>query len=76
MVFDNILQIYNLYKMSIHISEGGYGINTQVEKSKDMTIVKFMKCDLNQLFWIFVDSWKWQIRQSVHNIAFNVNNIV
>ena len=31
-------------------SEGGYGINTQVEKSKNMTIVKFMVCDLNQLF--------------------------
>ena len=31
-------------------SEGGYGINTQVEKSKNMTIVKFMECDFNQLF--------------------------
>ena len=31
-------------------SEGGYGINIQVEKSKNMTIVKFMECDLNQLF--------------------------
>ena len=40
-------------------SEGGYGINTQVEKSKNMAIVKFMECDLNQLFWIFVDSWMW-----------------
>ena len=40
-------------------SEDGYGINIQVEKSKNMTIVKFMECDLNQLFWIFVDSWMW-----------------
>ena len=40
-------------------SEGGYGINTQVEKSKNMTIVKFMECDLNKLFWIFVESWMW-----------------
>ena len=31
-------------------SEGGYGINTQAEKSKNMTIVKFMECDLNKLF--------------------------
>ena len=31
-------------------SEGGYGINTQVEKSKNMTIVKFKECDLNKLF--------------------------
>ena len=37
-------------------SEGGYGINIQVEKSKNMTIVKLMECDLNQLFRIFVDS--------------------
>ena len=32
------------------LSEGGYGINTQVEKSKNMTIVKFMEIDLNKLF--------------------------
>ena len=31
-------------------SEGGYEINTQVEKLKNMTIVKFMECDLNKLF--------------------------
>ena len=31
-------------------SEGGYGNNTQVEKSKNMTIVKLMECDLNKLF--------------------------
>ena len=31
-------------------SEGGYWINIQVEKSKNITIVKFIKCDLNQLF--------------------------
>ena len=37
-------------------SEGGYGINTQVEKSKNMTIVKFMEIYLNKLFWIFVDN--------------------
>ena len=36
--------------VKIHYSEGGYGINIQVEKSKNMTIVKFMECDLNQLF--------------------------
>ena len=40
-------------------SEGGYGINTQVEKSKKMTTVNFMGYDLNKLFWIFVDSWMW-----------------
>ena len=39
--------------------EGGYGINTQVEKSKIMTTVNFMGYDLNKLFWIFVDSWMW-----------------
>ena len=53
------------------VSDGGYGINTQVEKSKNMTIVNFMECDLNQLFWIFVSSWMWYIWQSVCNIAFN-----
>ena len=37
-------------------SEGGYGNNARVEKLKNMTIVKFMECDLNQLFLIFVDS--------------------
>ena len=31
-------------------SEGGYGINTQVEKSKKMTTVNFMGYDLNKLF--------------------------
>ena len=31
------------------LSEGGYGINTQVEKFKNMTIVKFMECDSNKL---------------------------
>ena len=31
-------------------SEVGYGINIQVEKSKNLTIVKFTECDLNQLF--------------------------
>ena len=41
------------------ISEGGYGINTQVEKSKKKTTVNFMGYDLNKLFWIFVDSWMW-----------------
>ena len=41
------------------ISEGGYGINTQVEKSKKMTTVNFIGYDLNKLFWIFVDSWMW-----------------
>ena len=35
---------------SVAISEGGYGINIQVEKSKNLTIVKFTECDLNQLF--------------------------
>ena len=40
-------------------SEGGYGINTQVEKSKKMTTVNFMGYDLNKLFLIFVDSWMW-----------------
>ena len=49
-----------IHKLSPSLnSEGGYGINIQVEKSKNMTIVKFMECDLNQLFWIFVDSWMW-----------------
>ena len=33
-----------------HNSEGGYGINIQVEKSKNLSIVKFTECDLNQLF--------------------------
>ena len=28
------------------LSEGGYGINIHVEESKNMTIVKFMECDL------------------------------
>ena len=37
-------------------SEGGYGIDTQVEKQKKMTIVNFMEYDLNQQFLIFVDS--------------------
>ena len=32
------------------ISEGGYRINTQVEKSKKMTTVNFMGYDLNKLF--------------------------
>ena len=31
-------------------SEGGYGINTQAEKSKKMTTVNFMGYDLNNLF--------------------------
>ena len=35
---------------SVAISEGGYGINIQVEKTKNMTIVKFMERDLNQIF--------------------------
>ena len=38
-------------------SEVRNGITTQVENSKKMAIVKFMECDLNQLFWILVDSW-------------------
>ena len=45
--------------INLLFSEGGYGINTQVEKSKNMTIVKFMEFDLNKLFWIFVESWMW-----------------
>ena len=40
-------------------SEGGYGINTQVERSKKMTTVNFMGYDLNKLFWIFVDRRMW-----------------
>ena len=36
--------------VDIRCSEGGYGINTQVEKSKNMTIVKFMEINLNKLF--------------------------
>ena len=48
-----------LSQLQVNNSEGGYGINRQVEKSKNMTIAKFMECDLNQLFWIFVDSWIW-----------------
>ena len=35
---------------SVAISDGGYGINIQVEKSKNMTIVKFMEIDLNKQF--------------------------
>ena len=31
-------------------SEGGYGINTQVKKSKKMTTINFMGYDLNKLF--------------------------
>ena len=31
-------------------SEGGYGINTQVEKSKKMTTINFMGYDLKKLF--------------------------
>ena len=37
-------------KILFHISEVGYGVNVQVEKSKNLTIVKFTECDLNQLF--------------------------
>ena len=37
-------------------SEVGYGINKQVKKSKNLIIVKFTECDLNQLFSIFVDN--------------------
>jgi len=44
-----VLEIFFLLSTQL-ISEGGYGINIQVEKSKNMTIVKFMECDLNQLF--------------------------
>ena len=43
-------QVSKIEDSSKKLSEGGYGINTQVEKSKNMTIVKFMECDLNQLF--------------------------
>ena len=32
------------------VSEVGYGINIQVRKSKNLAIVKFTECDLNQLF--------------------------
>ena len=32
------------------IREVRCGITTQLEKSKKMTIVNFMECDLNQLF--------------------------
>ena len=35
---------------NVATSEGGYGINTQVEKSKKMTTVNFMGYDLNKLF--------------------------
>ena len=42
------------------ISESGYGINTQVEKSKKMTTVNFMGYD--------------GIRQSVYYISFIVNS--
>ena len=35
-------------------SEVRYDITTEVEKSKKMTSVNFMECDLNQLFCIFV----------------------
>ena len=39
--------------ITFYNSEGGYGINIQVEKSKNMTIVNFTEHDLNQLFLIF-----------------------
>ena len=35
---------------SVLDSEGSYGINTQVEKSKKMTTINFMGYDLNKLF--------------------------
>ena len=45
-IYVYIRSLESIYKNS----EGGYGINTQVEKSKKMTTVNFMGYDLNKLF--------------------------
>ena len=56
--FLGLTGLYQVHELLVHCctigrsnyptnSEGGYGINIQVE---NMTIVKFMECDLNQLF--------------------------
>ena len=49
-----------LFSVLSIFSEVRCEITTQVEKSKKkITIVNFTECDLNQIFWIFVDSWMW-----------------
>ena len=52
LIEENLKRLIYLHaqRLTAAISQGGYGINAQVEKSKKMTTVNFMGYDLNKLF--------------------------